>query len=87
MQQCWFTKGAIMKHNNAMPKKPGCQELITTKELCLRLKVSPGTIRGWRYLGMPHYNLNPIRGFRPTLRYDFDLIMSWINERFLRGKK
>jgi excisionase family DNA binding protein len=51
-------------------------ELLTTKELMARLKVSRDTIYKWRERGMPCMKIGP--GERAAVRFDWAKVQEWI---------
>jgi excisionase family DNA binding protein len=51
-------------------------ELLTTKELMARLKVSRFTIYNWREKGLPFMKVGP--GAKGSVRYDWAKVQEWI---------
>jgi excisionase family DNA binding protein len=51
-------------------------ELLTTKELMARLKVSRFTLYNWRDNGLPFIKVGP--GTKGSVRYDWDKVQEWI---------
>ncbi|MBC8408042.1 MAG: helix-turn-helix domain-containing protein [Rhodobacteraceae bacterium] len=50
--------------------------LLTTKEVCSRLKVTRQTLYNWRNEGCPVYFSS-----KKTIRYDIISVMRWLRKR------
>lgn len=51
------------------------EEVLTGKQLCTRLEISPDTLKAWRGRGLPHFKL----GYR-IIRYSWRSIVEWLKE-------
>jgi len=60
---------------NPKPKKPKPKVMLTTRDVCLILRLHPNTVRRWSSQGiLKSYRIGP-RGYRRFMRQDIDVFL------------